>query len=56
MPITYGMNLVKSWGELRWGGADLMKAYTTHKEESEVFVSYKHADQSTALGLAKDLD
>ncbi len=33
-----------------------MKAYTTHKEESEVFLSYKRADQATALILAKGLD
>ena len=56
MPITYGMNLAKSWGELRWSGTVLMKAYTTHTEESEVFLSYQHADQFTALDLAKDLD
>ena len=56
MPITYGMHLAKSWGEQRWSGTVLMKAYTTYTEESEVFLSYHHADQSTALGLAKDLD
>ena len=56
MPITYGMNLAKSWGELRSSGTVLMKAYTTHTEQSEVFLSYKHADQSTALGLANELD
>ena len=56
MPITYGMNLAKSWGELRSSGTVLMKAYTTHTEQSEVFLSYKHVDQSTALGLARDLD
>ena len=56
MPITYGMNLAKSWGDSRWSGTVIMKAYTTHTEESEVFLSYRHADQSTALGLANDLD
>ena len=56
MPITYGMNLAKSWGDSRWSGTVIMKAYTTHTEESEVFLSYWHADQSTALGLANDLD
>ena len=56
MPITYGVNLAKSWGELHRSGTVLMKAYTTHTEESEVFLSYQHADQSTALDLAKDLD
>ena len=33
-----------------------MKAYTSHTDQSEVLLSYKHADQSTAWGLAKDLD
>ena len=56
MPITYGMNLAKSWGDSRWSGTVMMKAYTTHTEESHVFLSYRHADQSTALGLANDLD
>ena len=56
MPITYGMNLAKSWGRVRRSGTVLMKAYTTHTEESEVFVSYQHSDQFTALELAKDLD
>ena len=56
MPITYGMNLAKSWGDSRWNGTVMMRAYTTHTEESEVFLSYRHADQPTALGLANDLD
>ena len=56
MPITYGMNLAKSWGRVRRSGTVLMKAYTTHTEESEVFVPYQHSDQFTALELAKDLD
>ena len=56
MPITYGKSLTKSWGSQRWSGSVLMKAYTTHTEESDVFVSYQHSDQFTALGLAKDLD
>ena len=33
-----------------------MRAYTTHTEESDVFLSYRHSDQTTALGLAFDLD
>ena len=56
MPITYGMNLAKSGGYSRWSGTVIMKAYTIHTEESEVFLSYRHADQSTALGLVVDLD
>ena len=56
MSITYGVNLAKSWGERRSSGTILMKAYTTHTEQSEVFLSYKHADQATAWGLAKELD
>ncbi len=33
----------------------LMKAYTPHNQQSDVFVSYQHSDQATALGLAKEL-
>ncbi len=33
----------------------LMKAYTTHTQQSDVFVSYQHNDQTTALNLAKEL-
>ena len=53
MSITYGVNLAKSWGERRSSGNILMKSYTTHTEQSEVFLSYKHADQATALGLGQ---
>ena len=56
MSITYGRNLTRMWGDMRWSGTVLMKAYTTHTEESDVFLSYQHADQSTALELANDLD
>lgn len=56
MSVTYGRNLAKSWGVTQQVGAILMKAYTTHTEDSEVFLSYQHVDQSTALGLATDLD
>ena len=56
MPITYGMSLARSWGRPRWTGTVLMKAYTIHTEESDVFLSYRHSDQCTALGLANDLD
>lgn len=56
MPITYRMNLSKLWGRERRSGTVLMKAYTTHTEESEVFVSYRHSDQHTALELARGLD
>ena len=33
----------------------LMKAYTTHNQQSDVFVSYQYKDQDTALTLAKEL-
>ena len=56
MPITYGMNLAKSWGARQPSGTVLMKAYTTHTEESEVFLSYRHTDKATAWDLAHDLD
>ena len=56
MSITYGVNLTKIWGPQHSGAATLMKAYTTHKEKSEVFLSYQHSDKITALGLARGLD
>ena len=56
MSITYGMNLAKSWGATQRHGTVLMKAYTTHAEESEVFLSYRHSDKATAWELAHDLD
>ena len=33
-----------------------MRAYTSHTEKSDVFLSYQHADQAVALALAVDLD
>ena len=33
----------------------MMRAYTTHNQQSDVFLSYQHNDQTTALALAKDL-
>ena len=56
MPITYGRNLTRTWGATRVSGTVLMKAYTTHTQESEVFLSYQHADRLSAWDLAKDLD
>ena len=56
MPITYGKNLTKSLGAQRWSGTILMKAYTTHTEDSEVFLSYRHSDKATAWELARDLN
>ena len=56
MPITYGMTLAKSWGAQRMRGTVLMRAYAPHTEKSEVFLSYQHADQGSALELAADLD
>ena len=57
MPIIYGRNLTRSWGEVgRLYGTILLKAYTAHTEKSEVFLSYRSADQGTALQLAANLD
>ena len=56
MPITYGKNLAKSPGALKWSGTVLMKAYTTHTEVSDVFLSYRHTDEATAWELAHYLD
>ena len=33
----------------------LMRAYTTHSQQSDVFLSYQHNDQAIALALAKEL-
>ena len=56
MPITYGKNLTNSWGAMQWSGTVLMKAYTTHAEESDVFLSYRHTDKATAWDMARYLD
>ena len=56
MPITYGKNLAWSPDALEWSGTVLMKAYTTHAEVSDVFLSYRHTDKATAWGLAQYLD
>lgn len=56
MPITYGQNLTRRWGPERQSGTVLMKAYTSHTEVSDVFVSYQHTDRRTALELAEFLD
>ena len=56
MPITYGMNLAKTWGARERLENFQMRAYTTHTEKSDVFLSYQHSDQAIALQLARDLD
>jgi len=57
MPIIYGRNLMESWGQGgRRYGSILLKAYTTHAEKSEVFLSYRSTDQVAALQLAASLD
>ena len=56
MPITYGKNLTRTWGAVQRSGTVLMKAYTTHTEVSDVFLSYRHTDKATAWELAHYLD
>ena len=56
MSITYGSTLTRSWGGTQRLGNVLMKAHTTHTDESDVFLSYQHSDQPMALDLARDLD
>ena len=56
MPITYGRALTRFWGAEQLSGTVLMKAYTTHTQKSEVFLSYQRADHGTALNLARYLD
>ena len=50
MPITFGRNLARTWGTAQWSRTVLMKAYTTHTELSDVFLSYRHTDKATAWG------
>ena len=56
MPITYGKNLARKWGAAQRIGNVLIKAYTTHTEVSDVFLSYRHTDKTTAWDLAHYLD
>lgn len=56
MPITYGRNLTRTWGAAQRSGTVLMKAYTTHTEASDVFLSYRHTDKATAWELGHYLD
>ncbi len=56
MPITYGMNLARTRGVQQLSGIVQMSAYTTHAERADVFLSYRHGDQVTALQLAMYLD
>jgi hypothetical protein len=55
MPITYGRNLTAMWGSEHRAGTVLMKAYTPYAAKSDVFLSYRHTDQSEALDLAEYL-
>lgn len=58
MSITYGRNLIRTLRaeEYRLNAQVLMKAYTTHTEQSEVFLSYRGPDRDTSLQLAAYLD
>ena len=55
MAITYGRNMARLGVAQRLMPTVLMKSYTTHNQQSDVFVSYQHNDQATALTLAKEL-
>ena len=55
MAIIYGPNMARLGVARRLMPTILMKAYTTHRERSDVFLSYQHKDQDTALTLAKEL-
>ena len=56
MPITFGKSLARKWGTAQWSRTVLTKAYTTHSEISDVFLSYRHTDKATAWDLAHHLD
>ena len=55
MAIIYGPNMARLGVARRLMPTILMKAYTTHRERSDVFLSYQHKDQDTAVTLAKEL-
>ena len=55
MAITYGRNMARLGVARQLTSTVLMKAYTTHNQQSDVFVSYQHKDQDAALTLAKEL-
>ena len=56
MAITCGRNMQRMGLVQRLAGTILLKSYTTHSDISDVFISYRHADQDTALELAEYLD
>lgn len=55
MAITYGRNMARLGVARQLTSTVLMRSYTTHNQQSDVFLSYQHNDQTTALALAKDL-
>ena len=55
MAITYGRNMDRLGVARQLTSTVMMRAYTTHNQQSDVFLSYQHNDQTTALALAKDL-
>ena len=55
MAITYGRNMARLGVARQLMSTVLMKAYTAHNQQSDIFVSYQHNDQATALTLAKEL-
>ena len=55
MAITYGPNMARLGVAQRLMPTVLMKAYTTYAQKSDVFVSYRHKDQATAISLAQEL-
>ena len=55
MPITYGVNLAKSWGAERVLDRILMKSYAPHTARSDVFLSYQRSDEGPAMALARAL-
>ena len=56
MPITYGRSMSRLGVAWRFDRFRMMKSYSAHDEKSDVFVSYRHSDQDTAMELANYLD
>ena len=55
MAITYGRNMARLGVARLLTTTVLMRSYTAHSQQSDVFLSYQHKDQATALTLAQEL-
>ena len=56
MAILYGPNLAKRWGHFHQIESVRMRLFVPSQERSDVFLSYRHGDENTAIALAMALD